>query len=196
VRKFSLVDPDDEFSTPRLDELVDVIVAEDRSTVIDSGVYEFRELIDHLAHFHMIEVLSEAGFEVCLHSVLAGDDAIASTITDLGYVLHIAGSTARQVVWLNALSEVAEFDGQRFERGLLFQTYKQEISSVIRIGRMDDMPYGDDFAAMLRAKLTFAEALKPCSELSHLQKRRLAELAEVTFLNIEKGIAFGAPRTA
>ena len=195
VQELPLIDfVDRGFDLARLDELVDMIVEGDRTTVIDTEISAFRSLLDHLAHFHMIDALSDAGFEVCLHSVLAGDDAIISTISDLGDLLDHVGSNARHIVWLNALSEAAEFDGRRFEEGLFFTSHARDISSVVRLGRMDDMPYGGDFAALLSAKLTFAEALTPRCDLPILQKLRLKELAEVMFLNVEQGIAFDAPR--
>lgn len=176
------------FDVAHLDHVVDAIIEEKSPTVIDTGAGAFGHLLDHLVNYHMMATLTDAGFDVYLHSVIGGGDAYEYSIRDLVLSLERIGKRARQIVWLNPALGRMHQDGKPFEDWHLFKRFKNDIAYVFNVAPMTGTPFAADFAALLRTNLTFSAAVKPSSELPLLQRVRLKTLGDTMLDAVAEGI--------
>jgi len=176
------------FDVAHLDLVVDTIIEENRPTVIDTGAGAFGHLLDHFVNYHMMATLTDAGFDVYLHSIVGGGDAYEYSIRDLVLLLELIGTRARQVVWLNPALGTMHQDGKPFEDWDLFKRFKDDIAYVLTVAPMTGTPFAADFAELLRTNQTFSAAVKPSSELPLLQRARLKSLGDNMLDAVAEGI--------
>lgn len=161
----------DEVNPRYFDELLEKFVeaSPDTKIVTDNGAATFLPLLNYLYENDALHVLQEAGHEIRIHSVLTGGQAMADTLKGLHATFERFPSVGI-VVWLN------EFFGpvaKAFEESALYRDHEDQIHGLIRLPEVRRETFGHDIEAMLKARLTFDEAVSG-TDFNLMARQRLA----------------------
>jgi hypothetical protein len=157
----------------RFDDLVEQIAEQSPQThvVVDTGSSAFVPLVHYLATHDVFSVLANNGHEVIVHTVVTGGQALLDTLHGASQLVkQLEG--ARFVVWLNPFFGAIVEDGKTFEQMKVYQEMRKRIESVIALPTYSDELLPQDVGAMLKARLTFAEAIAS-PEFSLMSRHRL-----------------------
>lgn len=157
AQRIDILGPDKNIDARAFDSLVDALLWDDKTAVIDNGASTFVPLMSYLVENHVLDLLQEAGRPVLLHSVLTGGQAFDDTLQGLKAVL--ATHQAPVVVWINEYFGPVQRDGRGFTDSDLYREYRERIRGIVRLRRGNGDTFGKDLEMMLQHKLTFAEAL-------------------------------------
>jgi hypothetical protein len=184
AQRIDILGPDKNINPRAFDTLVDALLWDDKTAVIDNGASTFVPLMAYLVENRVLTVLRESGRPVLLHCVLTGGQAFDDTRHGLETVL--AAHQAPVVVWLNEYFGPVEHDGTRFSASNLYQDNADRIRGIVRLQRGNSDTFAKDLEMMLQRKLTFAEALAseqfgimPRQRLKMTRDAIYAQLAEI-----------------
>ncbi|GAK46863.1 transfer origin protein, TraL [Tepidicaulis marinus] len=154
----------DELNPRYFDALVEKIMTaeEDATVVIDNGASTFLPLLGYMVESQALEMITGAGHEVRLHTVLTGGQALNDTLQGFSQLLKYVPDVP-VVVWLNEYFgriESRNGDGeiQSFEQSGLYKRSKSRIHALVRLPEVRKETFGHDIEQMMRARLTFEEA--------------------------------------
>jgi hypothetical protein len=170
------------------DQLMERLLTQDQSFVIDNGASTFIPLWDYILENEVVETLQDAGRSVFLHSVVTGGQAMLDTLS--GFHDLAANCPARNlVVWVNEFFGPVESDGKRFRDMKVFAEHRDRIRGTVTIPKRSADTFGRDIEEMLRAKRTFAEVLED-RQFSIMSRQRLALVRRDLFEQLDR-LAFG-----
>ncbi|GAB6051189.1 hypothetical protein JCM17960_34940 [Magnetospira thiophila] len=164
VERVRLGETADEVNPRCFDGLLEKIVeaSEEAVVVVDNGAATFLPFVSYAAENAALEILTEAGHEVRIHSVLTGGQAFDDTLLGLSQVLERFPS-APIVVWLNEyFGRVEKRSGGKtvsFEESGLYRKNMARIIALVRLPELRRETFGFDIETMLKARLGFAEAM-------------------------------------
>jgi len=182
VRRVDLIDDDQKIDASRFDEVVLEIVEAGRPVVIDTGASSYVALLNYMRELRLAQTFREEGFELFLHLPIAGGPSMAFTIENLRRVCDNHAGTTSIVVWLNHYWEkIQKRDGADFSEWQVAQEYKHAIKAFLSIQRMSSDTSAADFSALLKANITFAEALATDKRFHLLSRSRLRRIRETMF---------------
>ncbi len=168
----------DEVNPRYFDSLVERIMEapEDGVVVIDNGASTFLPLLGYMVEADAISLLAAAGHNVRLHAVLTGGQALNDTMQGLAQVLLNVPDIS-VVIWLNEYFgriEKVNGDGkiEGFEQSGLYKKNKDRIHALIRLPEVRKETFGHDIEQMMRARLTFDDAVKH-AEFPVMARQRL-----------------------
>lgn len=164
----------------RFDEMMESIVAEDANFVIDNGASSFIPLSNYLVENRAIEVMSEQGKQVVVHTVIAGSQQLLDTLQGFDSLANQLPAGADLVVWLNEFFGDIELDGKSFEDMKVYQRHRERVRALVRIPRQSSSTFGEDVKLMLGLRLTFDEVAKS-PEFGLMAKQRLATVKGAIF---------------
>jgi hypothetical protein len=141
--------------------------------VIDNGAASFLPLSNYLLENDVINLLSDSGKEIYIHTLISGSQGLRDTLTGLSKLAEHLPEKANLVVWLNEyFGPIMSDDGKTFEEMKVYTKHKGRISGLIRIPRQTSSTFGQDVEMMLAHQVTFAEVKEnPIFEL--MAKQRL-----------------------
>jgi hypothetical protein len=122
------------------------------------------------------DVLHELGHEIRLHTIVTGGQASTDTVQGLGQILtHLPELTI--VVWLNEYfgrveRRAANGEIEGFEQSGLYKKNKERIHALVRLPEVRKETFGHDIEQMMRARLTFDEAVQS-PEFAVMARQRL-----------------------
>ena len=155
----------DEIDPRYFDDLIEDLVElpEDGVAVIDNGASTFMPLLNYLVESQVIEMLQDAGHQVRLHSVIIGGQALDDTMNGLAAILTYLPSVP-VVVWLNEYFGKIErtVPGAApipFDKSSLYKNNKDRLYGLVRLPDVRKETFGRDIEDMMRARLTFDEAV-------------------------------------
>ncbi len=180
VRKLELMEGS-KVNERKFDELMELaLTSSDAELVVDSGASSFIPFSNYLVENDAIDMLHAAGREVVVHPVITGGPALADTLHGFDQLASQFSEHARIIVWLNEFfGEVREGD-KDFEATKVFSRHKGRVSGIIRIARQTSETFGKDVEVMLKAKLTFEEALAS-EKFQLMAKQRLTMVQKAIF---------------
>jgi hypothetical protein len=156
----------DELNPRYFDALVEKIMTaeEDAVVVIDNGASTFLPLLGYMVESQALEMITGSGHEVRLHTVLTGGQALNDTLQGLSQVLTYVPDVP-VVVWLNEYFGRIERQNdkgevQGFEQSGLYKQNKSRIHALVRLPEVRKETFGHDIEQMMRARLTFDEAVQ------------------------------------
>ena len=158
VRKLALLDGD-EIDQRNFDLLIEWLDKVDDDAIIDNGAATFVPLVNYLMSNETPALLAEMGHELVIHTVVTGGQALLDTA---GCVSQLAGQfldPATFVVWLNPYWGAIEHEGKTFWQFKTYKDYQARIAAVVSIPDLQAGTFGRDVEDMLKARLTFTEAL-------------------------------------
>ena len=168
----------------KFDELMELALqTSDTEIVVDSGASSFIPFSNYLVENAAIDMLHEAGREVVVHPVITGGPALGDTLHGLDQLAGQFSEHARIIVWLNEYFGEIREGGKDFEATKVYNRHKGRITGVVRIARQTSETFGKDVELMLKAKLTFEEALAS-EDFQLMAKQRLTMVKKAIFNQI------------
>jgi hypothetical protein len=168
----------------RFDELIEDIVSQDFTYVVDNGAASFIPLANYLLENDAISVIASSGKKVVVHTVITGGQALLDTLRGFQQLAEQLPEAASLVVWLNEYFGEIVSDGKGFEAMRVYERYRTRVSGLIRIPRQTSSTFGKDVETMLDRKLTFDEvAASP--EFGLMAKQRLATVRRTIFQQLD-----------
>ena len=162
------------------DQLIEQVVEEDTSFVIDNGAASFIPLAYYLAENDAINVIGESGKQVIIHTVVTGGQAMRDTLSGLSSLAQQMPKSAQLVVWQNEFFGDIEAEGKTFEEMKVYQNHRDRVHGLVTIARQTSSTFGEDVKQMLDRKLTFAEVAQS-PEFGLMAKSRLARVKTSIF---------------
>ena len=168
---------DDDLDMTQFDVLANEIVdASKRVVVLDTGSSNFLPIVSYLKSNNVLEVFSEMGRHVVIHSVLVGGGSARETLA--GLVSTAEGLAADgYVAWLNTYFGPVVFDGKQFEETRAFGMIKDKLTGVVRIKQRrsaNNVLHLNAMREMTRRHLTYREVLAS-PEFSIWDRQRLKD---------------------
>ncbi|RCK42008.1 conjugal transfer protein TraL [Thalassospira profundimaris] len=178
VETIRLGERQDEINARYFDALIEKIIdlPEESVVVIDNGASTFLPLLGYLVEAQAFDVLHELGHEIRLHTIVTGGQASTDTVQGLGQILtHLPELTI--VVWLNEYfgrveRRAANGEIEGFEQSGLYKKNKERIHALVRLPEVRKETFGHDIEQMMRARLTFDEAVQS-PEFAVMARQRL-----------------------
>jgi CobQ/CobB/MinD/ParA family nucleotide binding protein len=155
----------------KFDGLVERLLTEEGTYVLDSGASTFIPLWYYMLENQVLDCLYTAGCGVVVHSVVTGGQALADTLSGFA---QIAQTTNKRniVVWLNEYFGYIQQDGALFSQMAVYQENAEKVLGSVQITRRNQDTFGRDIEEMIGRKFTFTEALRS-GEFSIMAKQRL-----------------------
>lgn len=184
-----LLNDSDTVDPRKFDPLIERVVEHSGPVVIDNGASTFLPLIAYMVENDVTGVLSGAGKEVIVHTVLTGGQALDDTVVGLEHML--AAHTAPVVVWENEYFGPVRPSGstKSFRESQLFAEHADssgsgKIRGVVTLYQRNADTYGVDEKAMLSQHLTFEEALVS-DQFGLMAKNRLKVVRDSVFTQLD-----------
>jgi len=173
------------------DEMLERIVTEPTSFIVDSGATSFVALINHLTECDAFDLIREHGRDVIVHCVLAGGQACRDTIVGFKIIAERC-APGSVVVWLNEFQGPVELESEPGNRHSVvsfkdmqsYHDHRDVILGIITLPRRNYDTFGRDIHAMNARRLTFSE-VRMASGLTIATKSRLARVERELFEHIE-----------
>jgi len=99
------------------------------------------------------------GHELIVHTVITGGQAMFDTVNGFTHLLRQFPTEALFVAWLNPYWGAVEHDAMPFEKMKAYLNNKERLAAIVRIPTLRPETYGCDLSDMLKARLTFDQAL-------------------------------------
>ncbi len=176
---------DNDVDQSKFDQLIELINDHpEQNAVIDNGASCFVPLSNYLLENETIEMLTELGHEIIIHTVVTGGQSMMDTLHGLNNVLTRYPSQCKFIVWCNPYWGEISHDGKPFEKLKAYTENKDKISAVIYLPSMQKDTFQRDFINMLRSKKTFRESINDM-DLSLMNRQRLTILKRKIFAAID-----------
>ena len=160
VQRLDIMDGPD-INQRRFDDLMESIMTSDDPEavmVVDNGAASFVPLGSYLASNEVFPLLSEAGHQVRLHTVLTGGQALDDTFHGL-MALAQNFPEAPLVVWMNHFFGPLERNGVEVEKSSQYKALGTRVMAQVTLPQVKMETFGADLKEMLSLRLTFDEAL-------------------------------------
>ncbi len=169
---------DDRINVDALDGMVERLLSEDKTFIIDNGAASFVPLSRYLIENDIPGLITAGGKGVVVHTVITGGPALLETAKALAAMIEQLPENVELVVWVNAyFGPVVTESGQEFEQTRLYQEHRDRITGVVRLDELNPDTFGHNLADMLGRRLTFAEA-EQSPEFRVVAKQRLRQIKQ------------------
>jgi hypothetical protein len=140
------------------DTLMERILTEIGTFVVDTGASTFIPLWHYLLENKALDFLVARGRQVFVHTVITGGQALGDTLNGLD---QLAETTVQRnlVVWLNEYFGEVKQEEASFPDMAVYKAHQEKIHGVIAIVRRNADTFGRDVEEMISQKLTFDEAV-------------------------------------
>jgi hypothetical protein len=149
----------DEINPRKFDAMVELACSADSDVVIDNGASSFVPLAHYLIVNEVPAMLRDMGHRLVVHTVITGGQALVDTVSGFAQLVSQFPAEAEFVVWLNPYFGRIEHEGRTFEQMKAYRDNKARVAALIQVPEFGPKTDGQDFAEMLQARRTFAEAL-------------------------------------
>lgn len=153
------------------DALVERLLTEDATFVIDNGASTFLPLWSYVIDNRVIELLRNAGKRLYVHTVVTGGQALLDMINGFR---SLAQSTEERniIVWVNEYFGRIERDGKNFGDMAVYVENTEKVFGSVHIAQRNHDNFGRDVEEVIARKLTFEEAIRD-GGFSLMTKQRL-----------------------
>lgn len=188
VRKLPLLQGD-EIDVRHFDTLLEWLVNLEEDAIVDNGAATFVPLVNYLMINETPSLLAEMGHELVIQSVVTGGQALLDTVGGFSQLVSQFPDPATFIVWLNPYWGPIESDGKDFWQFKGYQENKDRVSAVISLPNLQAATFGRDLEDILKARLTFDEALaSPEKPIAVRQRLKLYKKALFTELDAAQGL--------
>lgn len=149
----------DEINPRLFDRMVERACESASDVVIDNGASSFVPLAHYLISNEVPAMLKDMGHELVIHTMITGGQALLDTVSGFAQLASQFPAEAQFVVWLNPFFGPIEHEGRSFEQMKAYRDNKARVTALVQVPNFKAETHGHDFAQMLQARLTFAEAL-------------------------------------
>ena len=167
----------------QFDTLMERILTETGTFVVDTGASTFIPLWHYLLENKALEFLSSRGRHVFVHTVITGGQALGDTLSGFA---QLAETTVERnlVVWLNEYFGEVKQHGACFSDMAVYRTHRDKIHGVVAIVRRNADTFGRDVEDMISRKLTFDEAVNG-PDFTIMAKQRLRVIQRDLFEQLD-----------
>jgi hypothetical protein len=168
----------------KFDALLERLLTESGTFVIDSGAATFIPLSYYMLENCVFETLAGARRRLVVHSVITGGQALGDTLSGLNDVADRCRD-ASLVVWLNEyFGPVLDEKGTRFMEMEVSRKHTRKIVGSASILRRTQDTFGRDIEEMIAAKMTFDAAIRN-GKFSLMAKQRLKIVRDDLFEQLD-----------
>src|SRR6202167_5915272 len=141
------------------DILLHRLLTEEGIFIVDNGASTFVPLWSFIVESNALEMLSDAGRKLFVHTIITGGQALGDTLKGFK---SLADSSAERniVVGLNEYFGLIERDGKTFTEMLAYKESESKIFGVVRIPKRNQDTFGRDIEEVIARKLTFEDAIR------------------------------------
>lgn len=168
---FKIADDDFNIEPRAFDLLIEKILGDDSTWVIDTGAATFLPFMNYVVNNEVFDFLAEQGRRVIVHTPLVGGPAMEETLRGLQAILELG--TSPVVVWENEYYGPVTMNGKRFVQTTAYEKHKARVLGVVRLKKGDEKQIETDMSQMLSRRLTWDQA-KVDSSFLVMQRQRLA----------------------
>jgi hypothetical protein len=155
----------------RFDGLVENILGNDDSFIVDNGASTFLPLWHYMLENGVDGVLRDANRNLLVHTVITGGQAFGDTLTGFKSLAETC-EARNMIVWINEYFGPVERDGKKFSQMAVFVENQDKVAGTVFIPRRSPDTFGRDMEEMISRKLTFDEAVQS-ADFSLMSKQRL-----------------------
>jgi hypothetical protein len=166
------------------DTLMERLLTEDATFIVDNGASTFIPLWNYILENNAVEVLTQAGKRLFVHTVITGGQALLDTL--YGFK-SLVDSTSDQniIVWLNEYFGRIERDGKGFEEMGAYKDSADKLFGSVHLTRRNQDTFGRDLEEVISRKLTLEEAIKD-GPFSIMSKQRLKVMQRDWFEQLDR----------
>ncbi len=147
------------------------LLSGDGASIVDTGASTFLPFWNYVLENEILPLLAGQGRQVYIHCVVTGGQAMTDTLNGLDRLAQTASQRAL-VVWLNEFFGEVREGSRPFEQFKLAQDLAPKLVGSVLIRKRNPDTFEDDVQQMLRARLTFDEAIA-AEAFSLVSKQRL-----------------------
>lgn len=175
---------DDEINPRRFDDVVERVSTATGDVVIDNGASSYVPLSHYLLNNGVPSLLEELDHPLVLHVLVTGGQALQDTLHGFTQMAGQFPGTVQLVVWLNPYWGPIVHEGKEFEALRAYVAHRERVAAIVRIPSLKAETFGADLINMLRARLTFEEALAlPSSTI--MERQRLKSIRDRLFSQLD-----------
>lgn len=165
------------------DALMERLLTEDRTFVIDNGASTFLPLWNYVVENQVIDLLRNAGKKLYVHTVITGGQALLDTMNGFR---SLAQSTEERniVLWINEYFGRVERDGKKFSDMAAYAENADKVFGSVHVTQRNKDTFGRDVEEVIARKLSFEEAIRE-GEFSLMTKQRLRVVQRDLFEQLE-----------
>ncbi|WP_256219437.1 conjugal transfer protein TraL [Variovorax sp. 770b2] len=167
----------------RFDELMERLLTESGTFVIDNGSSSFLPLSNYLVENQAFSMLRGAGRQIFIHTVVTGGQALVDTMSGFNALGRNMAEGSDMVVWVNEFFGPIERDGKNFAEMRAYKENASKVRGVVRIPRRNPDTFGRDVEAMAAQRLTF-EQVDADPRFSIMSKQRLRTIQRELFMQL------------
>lgn len=185
VQCISVKDKSNIINAKGFDPLIERLLTEDGTFVIDNGANTFSPLISYMVESDILEMLRDNGKTVYIHTIVGGGDTMADTANGFNAIVKGIGDTP-VVLWLNEhFGEMITPDGKNFQETKVFKTHESQLHGVITLQARNHQTYGDDLKRMNAKRLTLDEVMQS-PDFVAVEKQRIRTVAKDVFNQLDQ----------
>lgn len=160
----------------KFDVMMNRILKEDSSFVIDCGASSFIPLTNYMIENDVADMIADSGKQVVAHTVIVGESNLLDTLTSFAELAEQMPQEVQLVVWLNEFFNKAfgkiELDGTPFEEMGVYVDNKSRVRGIVCLPKRNPATFGADIEKMLTERLTFDE-VRQSPEFQVMNKSRI-----------------------
>jgi hypothetical protein len=165
------------------DVLIDKLVKGSETFVVDNGASTFIPLWHYMLESNAIEVLTNAGRTLYVHTVVTGGQALSDTLKGFGQIAETT-SSRNVVVWINEFFGRVQYEGKSFADLKVFKDNAHKVHGSVALPRRNPDTFGRDIDAVISRKLTFEEAIQDAA-FSIMTRQRLKMVQREMFEQLD-----------
>ncbi|WP_031578382.1 AAA family ATPase [Ruminobacter sp. RM87] len=183
---------DDEIKPRNFDNLIEDIANSDADEIIvDNGASSFVPLSLYLIDNDIPSVLADMDVEICLHSIIAGSQALLDCINGFNALIKNFTKNGKPenlgfYVWLNTFQGAIQIENKNFFEMKCYKNNHESIKAVLELPELKKDTFGADFTEILKNKQTFSEGYSDMSK-PIMVRQRLKNLEKKLFKVLEEG---------
>ncbi len=168
----------------RFDSLMIDILESDGNCVIDNGANTFSPLLAYLIENDAFEMLSEAGRQVYIHSIVGGGDTLHDTAA--GFVSTAKSANVPMVLWENEhFGLLQSVSGKLFSESPTFKDNSHKLKGVVKLHQRNADTFGADIKKMNTARMTMHEVMES-ERFNIMEKQRIKVVCRDVFEQLDR----------
>lgn len=178
-----------QISPRKFDQIIDMVIqthqSNDQSTIIiDNGASSFIPLSNYLITEGVIDLLTELGIQIRMHSVLTGGQSMLDTLFGFSELCKSFGGRAGIYAWINEFQGPCEHEGQPFENMSVYTDNRESVSGIVKI-KQHIQTFAQALDDMLKQRKTFSEQLTD-EKIGYMDRNRVRQIQTDIYSQLEK----------
>lgn len=168
----------------RFDTLMDRLLTEDGTFVVDNGANTFSPLLAYLVENDVVAYLKEQGKTVYVHTVVSGGDTLTDTINGFNSIARSMDTPL--VLWLNEhFGPLRTVNGKDVSDTKAFKANEERLHALVLLHEHNPQTYGQDIQKMNAMRLTVDEVMQS-TDFTLMEKQRIRNVAKEVFGQLDK----------